>query len=275
MVTLAANLSTMFVEVPFMDRFAAAARAGFRAVEFHFPYAFGSPAEVAAAARAAGVPVVLHNISAGDETRNERGLGCQPRSVARFREAVEQAVDYARALDCPRLNCLAGIAPNDVSHAEAMDTFAQNIAFAAGKAAAANVRLTVEAVSARAVPGFLINTSRQALEAIDLSGATNAYLQYDVFHMQASEGDLARTIERLLPRIGHIQIADAPGRHEPGTGEINFPWLFGEIDRLGYDGPIGCEYTPANDTMSGLAWAAPYLESAQSPVRSAFQGQSA
>lgn len=256
---LAANLSLLFADQPFLDRFAAARRAGFRYVEYQFPYAAGSAAEVAAAARAAGVEVVLHNIPAGDAAKGDRGLAALPSRRAEFREGVERAIEYARAAACPRMNCLAGVPPADVPRAKAMDELAQNIAFAAGRLASAGMDLMVEPINPRSVPGFLLNTSADALAAIDASGASNAWLQYDLFHMQIVEGDLARTIERLLPRIGHMQLADVPGRHEPGTGEINFAWLLPEIDRLGYSGWIGCEYNPRDGTLEGLGWAKPWL----------------
>jgi hydroxypyruvate isomerase len=258
MTILAANLSTLFTELPFLDRFAAAANAGFGHVEYQFPYSFGSAAEIAAAARGAGVDVVLHNIFSGDASKGERGLACQPANVARFREGVDQALEYALAVSCPRINALAGVAPEG-EHDAAWETMVENVRFAADKFATAGIRLLVEAVNARSVPGFLLNTSKQAISLIDAAGRPNVFFQYDVFHMQVSEGDLSKTIERLLPRIGHFQIADAPGRHEPGTGEINFAWLLAEIERLGYAGPIGCEYFPAGETLAGLGWARPYL----------------
>jgi hydroxypyruvate isomerase len=253
---LAANLSMLFVELPFLERFAAAARAGFRYVEYQFPYGFGSAATVAQAARDAGVEVVLHNIPSGDPAAGDRGLGCLPARRAEFREGVDRAIEYARAAGCPRLNCLAGVAPQDAVH---FDTLVDNVRHAAGRLGAAGLSLMIEPINPRTVPGFFLNRSSQAIDVLDAAGATNAYVQYDLFHMQIVEGDLAKTIERILPRIGHMQLADVPGRHEPGTGEINYPWLLAEIDRLGYAGWIGCEYHPKADTLGGLAWAKPYL----------------
>lgn len=265
---LAANLSLLFAEQPFLDRFAAAAKAGFRYVEYQFPYGFGTPAQVAQAAREAGVEVVLHNIPSGDAAKGDRGLACLPERRAEFRGGVERAIEYARAAGCPRLNCLAGVAPgSDRSernvrsdhrlrhHAELVE----NVRFAAGRLKAAGLALMLEPINARTVPGFFLTGSAQAIEVLDAAGADNAFVQYDLFHMQIMEGDLASTIERILPRIGHMQLADVPGRHEPGTGEINFPWLLAHIDRLGYGGWIGCEYNPSADTLSSLAWAKPYL----------------
>lgn len=259
MTRLAANVSLMFPEVPFMERFAAAARAGFRYVEYQFPYAFGSAAEVAQRARDAGVEVVLHNLPGGDAAKGDRGIACQPARASEFREGVERAIEYAKAAGCPRLNVLAGVAPEGVAREKLFETLVANLRFAADKLAAAKLQLLTEPVNPRTIPGFFLTTSRQAIEAIDAAGSANLKLQYDIFHMQIVEGDLAKTIERLLPRIGHMQLADVPDRHEPGTGEINFDFLLAHIDRLGYQGWMGCEYLPKGDTVAGLAWAKRYL----------------
>jgi len=256
---LAANLSLMFPEVPFMERFAAAARAGFRYVEYQFPYAFGSAAEVARRARDAGVEVVLHNLPGGDAAKGDRGIACQPARVAEFREGVERAIEYAQAAGCPRLNVLAGVAPAGAAPELLFEALVENLRYAAGKLAAAGLTLLTEPANRRTIPDFFLNTSRQALEVIDAAGSANLKLQYDIFHMQIVEGDLAKTIERLLPRIGHMQLADVPERHEPGTGEINFEFLLAHIDCLGYPGWMGCEYIPRGDTVAGLAWAKRYL----------------
>jgi hydroxypyruvate isomerase len=257
---LAANISLLYSQLPFAERFAAAAKARFRYVEYQFPYPFGSAREIAERARAAGVEVVLHNAPAGDAAKGDRGIACQPQRVNEFREGIERAIEYAAAAGCPRLNVLAGIAPAGVARDQAKETLIENLRFAAGKAQAAGLTLLTEPCNPRTIPGFLLNTSKEGIEVIDAAGADNLRLQYDVFHMQIVEGDLAKTIERLLPRIGHIQIADVPDRNEPGTGEINFGWLLAHIDRLGYQGWIGCEYLPKADTDQGLSWATPYLK---------------
>lgn len=256
---LAANLSLLFPQLAFAERFAAAAQAGFRYVEYQFPYAFGSAQEIAGRARDAGVEVVLHNLPAGDAAKGDRGIACQPARASEFREGVDRAIEYAKAAGCPRLNTLAGIAPEGLAREKARETLIDNLRYAAGKCKAAGLTLLTEPCNPRTIPGFFLNTSRQGIDAIDAVGADNLRLQYDVFHMQIVEGDLAKTIERLLARIGHIQIADVPDRHEPGTGEINFAWLLAHIDRLGYAGWIGAEYIPKGDTAQGLAWAKPYL----------------
>ena len=256
---LAANLSLLFPELPFLDRFAAAARAGFRHVEYQFPYAFGSAAEVAAAARAAGLEVVLHNLPGGDAAKGDRGIAWMTDRVSEFREGVARAIEYATAAGCPRLNALAGVGPPGAKRELLRQTLVENLRYAARALAKSGLTLLTEPVNPRTVPGFLLNTSRDGIEAIDAVGEPNLMLQYDLFHMQIVEGDLAKTMERLLPRIGHMQIADVPDRHEPGTGEVNFDFLLRHMDAIGYAGWVGCEYIPAGDTAKGLAWAKPWL----------------
>ncbi len=252
---LAANLSLLFSEREFLDRFALAAAAGFRYVEYQFPYAHRAD-EVADAARRAGVQVVLHNLPAGDMAGGERGIACLPGRERDFQSAVALAVDYAKAAGCPRLNCLAGLAPVDRRH---FDTLVANVRYAARRLAEVGLQIMLEPINTRSVPGFFLTGTRQAIDVLDAAGEGNALLQYDVFHMQIMEGDLAMTIERLLSRIGHIQIADVPARQEPGTGEINFDYLLAHLDTLGYAGWVGCEYNPRGDTVEGLKWARSYL----------------
>jgi hydroxypyruvate isomerase len=252
---LAANLSLLFSEREFLDRFALAAAAGFRYVEYQFPYAHRAD-EVADAARRAGVQVVLHNLPAGDMAGGERGIACLPGRERDFQSAVALAVDYAKAAGCPRLNCLAGLAPVDRRH---FDTLVANVRYAARRLAEVGLQIMLEPINTRSVPGFFLTGTRQAIDVLDAAGEGNALLQYDVFHMQIMEGDLAMTIERLLSRIGHIQIADVPARQEPGTGEINFDYLLAHLDALGYAGWVGCEYNPRGDTVEGLKWARSYL----------------
>jgi hydroxypyruvate isomerase len=252
---LAANLSTLFPEVPFLERFAAAGRARFGYVECQFPYQW-SPEELARRAREGGLAVVLHNLPAGDFAKGDRGIACLPGREREFREGVDKAIAYAKAVNCPRLNCLAGIAPGDREH---FAVLVDNVRYAARKLGAAGLSLTLEPINTRTVPGFFLSRSAQALEVLNAAGEGNAFLQYDFFHMQIMEGDLASSVERLLPRIGHIQLADVPDRNEPGTGEINFDFLLRRLDALGYSGYVGCEYNPKGDTLEGLKWAQPYL----------------
>ena len=256
---LAANLTMLFGESAFLDRFAAAANQGFRGVEFLFPYA-NDAQDLAERLREHGLVQVLHNLPAGNWAGGERGIACHPDRVDEFKDGVAQAVKYATALDCDRVNCLAGILPSGISPAAARETFVRNLRYAAPLLQAAGITLLIEPINTRDIPGFFLSGTAQAIEIMDAVGSDNLELQYDIYHMQIMEGDVAETIERLLPRIGHMQLADVPGRHEPGTGTIDYPSLFATIDRLGYDGWIGCEYVPAAGTMPGLGWAAPYLK---------------
>jgi hydroxypyruvate isomerase len=249
----AANLSMLFTELPFPERFAAAAKAGFRGVEYLFPYAMPKE-EIAELLRANGLTQVLFNLPAGNWDGGERGIACHPDRVAEFQEGVGKAIDYAKALQCKQVNCLAGIAPKGVDAATAHRTLAENLKFAASKLKEAGILLIAEPINTYDIPGFFLNRSAQAIALFDEVGSDNLKLQYDIYHMQRMEGELAKTIERLLPRIAHIQLADNPGRNEPGTGEINYPFLFGFLDRIGYTGWIGCEYKPLTTTAAGLSW---------------------
>ena len=255
---LAANLTMLFGEHEFLDRFEGAARAGFRGVEFLFPYAY-QPQALKERLQANGLEQVLHNLPAGNWAAGERGIACLPDRVDEFKAGVTQAITYATALGCARVNCLAGIAPPSLDPAVARDTFVQNLRYAAPLLDAAGIALLIEPINTRDIPGFFLSGTQQAMEIVDAVGSDNLWLQYDIYHMQIMEGDVAAAIERLLPRIAHLQLADVPGRHEPGTGSIDFPSLLAEIDRLGYAGWIGCEYVPQALTIDGLAWAAPYL----------------
>jgi len=249
----AANLTMLFNEEPFLDRFEAAAAAGFKGVEYLFPYPW--PAEALAERLARhGLVQVLHNLPPGDWDAGERGIACLPARRSEFQDGVGRAIEYATALGCPQLNCLAGIAPADEDPERLWRTFADNLRHAAAELKKAGLRLLIEPINHFDIPGFLLNHTAQAAALLDEVGADNLYIQYDIYHAQRMEGELAATIARHLPRIAHMQLADNPGRHEPGSGEINFPFLFGEIDRLGYDGWIGCEYKPAGDTRAGLGW---------------------
>jgi hydroxypyruvate isomerase len=252
-----ANISWLFTELPFLDRFEAAAKAGFRAVEIQNPYEHPKDAIVTRLDRH-GLQVALHNMPAGDWAAGERGLACLPDRVADFRATCDLALDYAVALRAPRVHCMAGIAPANADPARLRETYVRNLRELAAKAAKANVEVMIEPINTRDIPGYYLNRSAQAVSLLDEIGAPNVRLQYDVYHMQIMEGDLAPTIERLLPRIGHVQIADTPGRHEPGTGEINYPFVLGKLDALGYAGWVGCEYRPRAGTVEGLGWMAPW-----------------
>ncbi|MHA6642123.1 2-oxo-tetronate isomerase [Mesorhizobium sp. A623] len=248
-----ANLSMLFQEHAFLDRFDAAAGAGFKGVEYLGPYDH-TPEEVAARLRKNGLSQVLFNLPSGNWAGGERGIAVLADRVDEFRASVDTAIAYAEALGCPQVNCLAGIAPAGVAYGQVEDVFVENLKFAADRLEKAGVKLLIEAINTRDIPGFFLNTSKQALAIIDRVGSGNLYFQYDIYHMQIMEGDLARTIEENLGRIVHIQLADNPGRHEPGTGEINYPFLYEHIDRIGYDGWIGAEYKPKAGTEAGLGW---------------------
>lgn len=249
----AANLTTLFTELPMQERFGAAAEAGFAAVEMQFPYAW-SAADLRARLDAHGLAMVLHNLPAGDWAAGERGIACHPDRVGEFRAGVAQAIEYARQLGVRQLNCLAGTLPPGVDAARARATLVDNLRHAAGALRSAGLRLLLEPVNTFDVPGFVVSRSADALALIDEVGADNLFLQYDLYHAQRMEGELAGTLQRHLARIGHIQISDNPGRHEPGTGEVRFPYLFTLLDRIGYQGWVGCEYTPRAGTLDGLVW---------------------
>ncbi|MDT4848838.1 Hydroxypyruvate isomerase [compost metagenome] len=259
MFTFSANLSTLFTELPFADRFAAARACGFEAVECQFPYGH-TPDHLAALLRANGLRMVLHNLPGGDAAAGDRGMACHPQRVGEFRAGVARGLTHALALGVPQLNCLAGLQPPGVSEAQARATLVGNLRFAAAALRVHGLRLLMEPLNTRDVPGFFVSRTAQALAIMDEVGADNLYLQHDLYHAQRMQGELAGTLRALLPRIGHIQIADNPGRGEPGSGEINHRFLFDELDRLGYSGHVGCEYFPLekrdDGTRAGLTWLA-------------------
>jgi hydroxypyruvate isomerase len=249
----AANLTMLFTEVPFLDRFAEAARHGFTAVEFLFPYPYAAE-ELKARLDAHGLSLVLHNLPAGDWDAGERGIAVIPGREQEFRAGVARAVTYATALGTPRVNCLVGKTPDGVPSEEVHRTLVANVRHAAEVLGAAGITLLVEAVNDKDIPGFHLTRTAQVLALLDEVGHPNVQVQYDVYHAQRMEGELAATLERHLPRIAHVQVADTPGRHEPGTGEIHFDFLFAHLDAIGYTGHVGCEYKPATTTAAGLGW---------------------
>ncbi|MBJ7310425.1 hydroxypyruvate isomerase [Rugamonas sp. CCM 8940] len=252
---LAANLTMLFNEVPFLDRFEAAAAAGFKAVEFLFPYAY-EVKELVSRLQANDLELVLHNLPAGNWEAGERGIACHPQRVEEFRQGVQQAVIYAKALGVKQLNCLVGIVPPDVSLESAERTVVANLKFAADALKQEGIRLLIEPINTFDIPGFFLSRTSQAARIIEATGSDNLFIQYDIYHMQRMEGELSASIKAYLPLIRHVQLADNPGRNEPGTGEINYRFLFAQLDSFGYDGWIGCEYKPRGDTAVGLAWRA-------------------
>ena len=255
---LAANLTMLFNEVPFMDRFEHAAAAGFKGVEFLFPYAFDAQ-QIADQLKACKLELVLHNLPGGKWEAGERGIACHPDRVAEFREGVSEALRYAKVLGTPQMNCLAGIVLPNVSRDAAHATFVANLTYAADQLKQAGVRLVIEAINTFDIPGFFLSTTRQGLDVIAATGSDNLFLQYDIYHMQRMEGELANTIKANLALIAHIQLADTPGRFEPGTGEINYDYLLPLLDTLHYPGWVGCEYKPRGSTLEGLGWSKKYL----------------
>ena len=253
MLNFSANISMLFQEYDFLDRFAASAKAGFKAVEYVGPYAH-SASEIAQRLQDNGLQQVLFNLPAGDWANGDRGIACHPNRRNEFRDSIKTAIEYAHALGCPRINCLAGIAPASSSSNELWGTLIENLSYAAEMLAAENIELLVEPINHFDMPGYLVNTSQDGVKAIASCGHPNIKLQYDIYHMQRMEGELALTLTKLMPIIGHIQIADNPGRHEPGTGEINYKFIFEHLRSLNYQNWIGCEYKPLGSTENGLSW---------------------
>ncbi len=249
----AANLTMLFTEVPFLERFERAAAAGFDAVEFLFPYAY--PAEdIKQRLDQHGLTLILHNLPAGDWDAGERGIACHPNRIEEFKAGVAGAIDYAVALGVRQLNCLAGKVPAGVTEAQARATFVSNMVYAATALKRVGLKLLIEPINTYDIPGFFLNRTAQAAAILAEVGADNLFIQYDIYHAQRMEGELAATLQRYLPLIGHIQLADNPGRNEPGSGEINYPYLFEYLERIHYAGWIGCEYKPATTTEAGLGW---------------------
>jgi hydroxypyruvate isomerase len=248
-----ANLSMLYNEVDFLDRFAAAAADGFEGVEYLFPYPFPKE-ELAAQLQQHGLVQVLHNLPAGNWGKGERGLACLPDRVEEFRAGVSQAIEYATALGCRQLNCLVGLAPKGVSDSDVRRTVIENLRYAALRLADAGIRLLVEPVNTRDVPGFYLSRTAETVQIIDEAGSDNIFLQYDFYHAQVMEGDLVNTFKKYKTRIAHVQIADNPGRNEPGTGEINYGFIFQTLNAEGYEGWVGCEYKPKAGTSQGLTW---------------------
>lgn len=249
----AANLSMLFTEVDFLDRFALAARAGFRGVECQFPYDYDAH-ELRAQLDQHHLELVLFNLPPGDWAAGERGIACLPDRVDDFRASVEQAIAYAQVLGNRQVNCLAGIKPQGYDDDTLASTLIANLRYAAERLAKAGITLVMEPLNTRDTPNFYLNHTRQALAIKARVGHPNLFIQYDIYHMQVMEGDLATTLSSHLADIHHIQLADNPGRHEPGTGEINYPFLLAHLDNIGYQGWVSCEYKPATTTEAGLGW---------------------
>jgi len=256
MLRFSANLSMLYPELGFLDRFDAAARGGFTGVEYLGPYA-EAPEAIAERLRKNNLTQALFNLPAGDWAAGERGIGALPGREDDFRRGVAEAIRYAKALGCTQVNCLAGI-PKGVRPEVAEATLVANLSYAAPRLAEAGIRLLLEPINPVDIPGFFINSSAQALRIFDRVKTDNLFLQYDFYHMQRVQGELMTTFKALMPRIAHVQVADNPGRNEPGTGEINYPFIFTELERLGYAGWVGAEYKPKAGTSDGLGWLKSY-----------------
>lgn len=248
-----ANLSFLYPELPFVERFAAAARDGFVAVEYVSPYEL-PPETVASLLRDNALVQALFNMPAGDWAAGERGITCLPDRMAEFEASLETTIRYATALGCSRVHCMAGLVPTDADPEELEATFVANLRHAAPRFAAAGVQLLIEPINIRDMPGYFLPTVAMAERILTAVGEENLFIQYDIYHAQVTQGDLVPTYARLRDRIAHIQIADHPGRNEPGTGEINYRFVLGELDRLGYRGWVGCEYKPSSGAGAELGW---------------------
>ena len=253
----AANLTMLWNEIDFLDRFEKAAHAGFKGVEYLFPYAY--PAEqVAERLHTFGLTQALHNLPAGDWAKGERGIAVLPDRVGEFQDSVGTAIAYAKVLGTKTLNVLCGLTPKDVAPEKVHETLVANLKFAAAELKKAGIPFVAEAINTRDMPGFHLTNTKQATALFDEVGADDIFFQYDIYHMQIMEGDLVTTIRAQLPRIKHVQLADNPGRHEPGTGEINYPFVLKALDEAGYTGWVGCEYKPKTTTDEGLGWLKAY-----------------
>lgn len=254
----AANLSFLFADVPFPERFARAARAGFRGVEFLFPYEWPA-VEIAPWLAASGLEMVLFNFPPGDWAAGERGLACDPARGEEFAAGVETALEYARVLGCRRLHCLAGLTPPGVPAERVRATYVENLRHAADRAATLGATVMIEAINTRIdMPGYWLDTPACAFALAEEIGRPNLRVQYDIYHALVMGDDPRLTLRRRLPEIGHVQVADLPGRHEPGSGEADYGRLFKLLDELGYAGWVGCEYRPRAGTEEGLSWLSPW-----------------
>jgi 2-dehydrotetronate isomerase len=251
----AANLTMMFTEWPFLDRFAAAAEAGFEAVEFLFPYEH-APEEIAARLERHGLALVNFNLPPGDWAAGERGMAAIAGRETEFRASVEKALVYARATGVGRMHAMAGLV--DPADREARAVYARNLRHAAARLAQAGLDLLIEPLNRRDMPGYFLGDFDQAAALIDELGLPNLKLQFDIYHRQILHGDVAAGLRAMFEKIGHIQIASVPSRHEPDAEELNFAFLCDELDRLGYAGHVGCEYRPRADTVAGLSWFVPF-----------------
>ncbi len=257
MTKFCANLTMTFTEFDFLDRFGKAAQHGFDAVEYMFPYDWAAD-QLQEYLQRHNLKQILFNLPVDEWASGVRGIACIPGREQEFQENVGRAISYAKVLECSMLNVLVGLTPADENPDKVQKTLVDNLLFAADELGKENITLLVESLNSRDVPGFHLVGSQPAIDLIDATGHYNIKFQYDIYHMQRMEGELINTLTRLMDKIGHIQLADNPGRHEPGTGEINFTNVFKAIEEAGYEGWIGCEYIPATETEAGLGWLEQY-----------------
>ncbi|MDO4637202.1 MAG: hydroxypyruvate isomerase family protein [Lautropia sp.] len=248
----------MFADRPFLERFRAAADAGFRHVEFLFPYEYPVD-ELKGLLDGNGLQQVLFNTAPGEPARGEWGLSALPGRESEAREHIAQALEYARGLACPQVHIMAGVVPDGVDRKDCLATFIENIRHASSLFRPHGVRIMLEALSPQVKPGYLLRSQYDTLVAVEAIDRDNVFIQFDYFHAQNVDGNLTRMTEAMIGRIGHVQIASVPDRHEPDEGEVHYPHLFALLDRLGYAGYVGCEYNPRAGTEAGLDWARPYL----------------
>jgi len=253
----AANLSMMFQEIDFLDRFGAAAKAGFRGVEFLFPYDFKA-GDIADRLKTHHLTQALFNTPPGNWAAGERGLAALPGREKEFRDGVARAIDYAKATECRTIHTMAGLWPAGKPKAEGEAVYVENVRYAADLAKKDGITVVIEPINTRDIPGYFLNTTTEGIAILDRVARDNARLQLDLYHCQIMEGDLAERTKRLMPRVSHVQIAGTPGRHEPDIGEVNYPFLYDLLDELGYAGWVGCEYRPKGATLAGLGWAKKY-----------------
>jgi len=253
----AANLSMMYNEVPFLERFAAAAADGFEAVEYLFPYEY-PPEEIAARLQAHGLVQALFNLPPGDWAAGDRGMACHPGREAQFAQSVQDALPYAQATGCRHLHAMAGLLPQGVTPQQARATYVANLRAATHALAPHDITLLIEPINTRNMPGYFLNFQQQAHDVLADVGAANLKVQMDFYHCQIMEGDLAKRLQRHIGGVGHVQVAGVPDRHEPDSGEVAYGYLFDQLDALGYKGWIGCEYIPAGSTSAGLGWLRDY-----------------
>lgn len=253
MAKFCANLTMLFNEVEFLARFEKAKLAGFKGIEYLFPYEFDKN-QLADLLQTHQLEQVLHNLPAGDWGKGERGIAILPDRVNEFQEGVGKAIEYATALNCKQVNVLAGIAPEGIASGMLHKTLINNLRFAAKELKQAGIKLLIEPINYYDIPGFFVNKTVQAVDILKEVGSDNLFIQYDIYHMQRMEGELVNTMKQHLAKIAHIQLADNPGRNEPGTGEINYPFIFKSLDEMGYTGWIGAEYKPLTTTEAGLSW---------------------